>query len=296
MKTTITLLALLISGITLAQAEITTGFDGFETWTTAEAGELPEFWDGFNKNVIFGGMTVGSVVSVEKSDTDPYEGTYSAKLTNTSIMGGPAVPGILTTGDFIVDWNAQDGDVSGGEAYTQLPTMLNGQFKYVPSGVDTGFVAVWFLQNGVEVGRGRYEFDFTAAGWTEFNVSIDFDAGAAPDSMNIMFSSSKSESVIPEGSVLEIDAISFASYLSVEDLNQSNLRCYPNPAHEKVTVEFKETTSGIVRIISSNGACVRNEQFTGNSVMLETQDLPAGIYQLIVQDDNSIRTETIFLD
>jgi len=101
MKTTSMIVAVLFSGLVNAQqAELVNGFDGFENWVTAEVGELPNEWDGFNKNVQFGGMTVGTVECIEKSIVDPYEGTYSAKLTSTSIMGGPAVPGILTVGKF----------------------------------------------------------------------------------------------------------------------------------------------------------------------------------------------------
>lgn len=104
MKTRATITALLIAGASFAQqAEIVNGFDGFETWVNAETGELPQYWDGFNKNVMFNGMPVGTIECVAKSAADPYEGIFSAQLTSTSIMGGPAVPGILTTGDFVVD-------------------------------------------------------------------------------------------------------------------------------------------------------------------------------------------------
>ena len=119
MKRSVTVLALCMSGVVFSQQpELVNGFDGFENWVAAETGELPEYWDGFNKDILFSGMTVGTIECIEKSNTDPYEGMYSAKLTSTFIMGGPAVPAILTAGDFVVDWSAQDGDVEGG-----------GQFK-----------------------------------------------------------------------------------------------------------------------------------------------------------------------
>jgi len=295
MKIINTLVALLFAGMTIAQAEITNGFDGFETWVNAETGELPEHWDGFNKEVIFNGMPVGTIVCVEKDSTDPYEGNYSAKMTSTSIMGGPAVPGILTVGDFEVDWNAQDGDIVGGEAYTQLPTILNGRFKYQPVGADTGFVSIWFLENGVEVGRGRFAFDHAASDWTAFNVTIDFDPGAAPDSMNLMFSSTNAESIIPEGTVLEIDAISLQSFVSVGELQKRGVKCYPNPARNYVSVEFEETTSGEAELINTLGVVVLKEYFSGNKVELHNLDLPEGMYQFLVRTEDAVFNETIVI-
>lgn len=294
MKTRITCLALILSGTTMAQqAEITNGFDGFENWSPAETGELPDYWDGFNRNVLYNGMVVGTVTCVEKSTTDPYEGTYSAKLTSTSILGGPAVPGMLTTGDFIVDWNAQDGDITGGEAYSQLPLELSGQFKYTPVGSDTGFVSVWFMQNGVEVGRGYLNFTEATADWTAFTVPIDYDAGAAPDTMNILFSTSNGTSSVPEGSQLELDAIAFTMYLAVETIEGSRVQIYPNPSHESVTISFEEERTGSLQLINASGALVIDKSFSGTSETLSTQKLPVGTYQLRIQDDRGVCTETL---
>lgn len=298
MKKSVTILVLCISGVVFSQqAELVNGFDGFENWVAAETGELPEYWDGFNKDVLFGGMTVGTIECIEKSDTDPYEGMYSAKLTSTSIMGGPAVPAILTVGDFVVDWSAQDGNVEEGEAYSDLPTELYGQFKYLPVGLDSGFVSIWFMENGVEVGRGRFDFIDTTVGWTAFSAAIDYDAGAAPDSMNIVFSSSNIDaSSVPEGTVLEIDAIGLGSYLSTEKMESKSMRCFPNPTTDKVMVEFEKSTSGQVQIVDQKGAVLKMKQFEGDSVSISFLGLPAGVYQLLVTDETGMLSETIVLD
>lgn len=285
------------SWICAQQAEITNGFDGFETWITAETGELPQYWDGFNKNIEFNGVPVGAVECIEKNSTDPYEGLFSAKLTSTSIMGGPAVPAILTAGDFVVDWVAQDGDVEGGEAYTQMPTELQGQFKYTPAGIDTGFVAVWFLQNGVEVGRGRFEFTETTGGWTPFLVTIEYDTGAAPDSMNLMFSSSKSDAAsIPVGTILEIDAIEFGSYLSVSSLESIQVRCYPNPASDYVNVAFKEAISVQAVLVDMNGALVHSKIVEGDTLELDVTAFPTGVYRLFVESETNVLSKTIVVE
>lgn len=297
MKTTATIIALALGTIGFGQqAEIVNGFDGFEIWVNAEAGELPEYWDGFNKDVIFNGMAVGSIECVQKNATDPYEGLFSAQITSTSIMGGPAVPGILTIGDFEVDWTAQDGDVTGGEAYTQLPQELYGQFKYAPTGIDTGFVSVWFMENGVEVGRGRFEFTETTGGWTAFSVAIDYDQGAAPDSVNMMFSSSQSESSIPDGTVLEIDAIGFGSYLNTGELFKNTFKTFPNPASSNVNISLKEDVNGAVSIVALNGTVMQKQEFQGNTVQLNVSDLASGMYQIVIESDSDRMTQRLVID
>lgn len=297
MKTRATILAVWITGMACAQqAELANGFDGFESWVSAETGELPNYWDGFNRNILFNGTAVGTIECVEKSTTDPFEGAYSVKLTSTSIMGGPAVPGILTVGEFVVDWGAQDGDIIGGESYLQKPTELFGQFKFDPQGVDTGFVSVWFLENGVEVGRGRYEFTGSIGGWTAFSVAIDYDAGASPDSMNIMFSTSNSSTgIIPAGTVLEIDAIGFGAYANL-DTQENSIRCYPNPTMEKVMIELRTATQGHLQLTDMNGAIIYSEEFNGDHMTIDTTAFPKGMYQLMVADENRLISKTIIVE
>jgi len=210
-------------------------------------------------------------------------------------MGATAVPGILTVGTLEVDWNSQDGDVVGGEVYTQLPTVLNGQFKFQPVGLDTAFVSVWFMENGIEVGRGRFEFDHATPDWTEFNVQIDFDPGAAPDSMNLMFSSTKYLSIIPEGTVLEVDAISFQSFVSVDELQKQSLKCYPNPAQDHITVEFEEAISGEVELVNTIGMVVKTNSFQGSKLVMKDLQLPTGVYRLIVRTEDTIMNELVVI-
>ena len=176
-----------------------------------------------------------------------------------------------------------------------MPTVLNGQFKFQPSGIDTGFVSVWFLQNGVEVGRGRLDFSHATPAWTEFTVNIDFDLGAAPDSMHIMFSSSNAESNVPAGTVLEIDAISFQDFVSVSEWQKQGLKCYPNPAENDIHIQLEETTSGEVQLINSLGMVVTNVNFQGNTVVLNNLDLPEGMYQLVVHTEDKIFNQQVVI-
>ncbi len=296
MKRITTILALSISVIGLAQqAEVVNGLEGFENWNPAEVGELPIGWDGFNKNVQFNGMTVGTVECVKKSAVDPYEGNFSVSIENTPIMGGPAVPGILTVGDFVVDWNAQDGDIEGGEAYTQLPSELSGHFKYTPVGIDTGFVSVWFLENGQQVGSGRTEFFGTTSDWTSFTVDINFNAGATPDSMNMMFSSS-ALAAPPTGSRLEIDAIAFQAFLSTKNQEISEVLCYPNPTSDHLQIEWGKPVRGTVDLIDVNGKIVLSKITEGSSVKMNISDVPSGIYHLKLKTERTVLMETIVIE
>ena len=294
MKTLVTILTVLISGMSISQLPaIVSGQEGFETWEPGEIGELPQYWDGFNRNVIFGGNVVGTVTCIEKDNSDPFEGMYSVKMTSTSVMGGPAVPGLLTLGDLIVDWNAQDGDIVGGVPYTELPIEFKGQYKYQPVGQDTAFVYIGFMQNGIEVGRGQLDFSSAQTDWTEFTVAINYDQGAAPDSMNILFSTSNSEGMVPQGSTLEIDAIEFSAFLGMEDLNKNTLKGYPNPANNNVQLEFTQVESGVVKLIDNAGVLILEKDFHNQHVELDLEKIAAGVYQVMVETEYGIKSTTL---
>jgi len=169
---------------------IINGIETFGNWDTCAAGEMPMYWDGFNREIIINGMNLGEIICVKKDSADPQDLDYSVRLTSTSILGGAAVPGMLTTGNLNIDFVTHDGDIDGGIPYTQKPASLKGWYKYTPNGNDTALVSVWFQKDGTQFGGGSIELSSRKQIWTMFEVPLNYQPNITPDTMNIMFSSS----------------------------------------------------------------------------------------------------------
>lgn len=269
---------------------ITTGIEGFENWTTNSVGEMPVAWDGFNRQVMFGGMTVGEVECIRKDSLDPKEGNFSISLTSESVMGGPAVPALFTTGDLIIDWNAQNGDITGGEAFTNTPTQLKGWYKYYPVNNDTAFIEVDFTQNSTQVGSGRIELSGSTQDWTPFVFDITFDNRTMPDSMNIVAASTKASENIPVGTVLELDAMEFVyGTTGLENKASESIKVYPNPATNNLTIDGMQTGQNNITIFNSLGQTIENLETSSHSILLNVSQLKTGIY--FVQIENNEHKE-----
>ena len=292
---TIVIVCLLLSMRTYAQAPLLNGLESFEQWDVAEEGQLPEYWDGFNRTVEFGGMAVGSVVCVHKDSLAPQEGNYSARIVSTSVAGGAPVSGMLTAGNLMVDFTNQTGDVIGGLAYNQTPTTFTGWYKYQPVGVDTASITVWFLSGGAQIAGNDLFISGTTTDWTFFSIDLAYPPGITPDTVNVLFSSSDDVNNVSEGSTLEIDAIQFIQgNAGVETLGMAQLEVYPNPAKEYLIVKVDENSRGEVSIYSANGKICLTQKIMGPATSISLTSLPSGNYTVVFRDElGSISTQAL---
>lgn len=296
MKTIITLILILINGFTNAQPPlVTSDFESFETWSSAEAGELPDHWDGFNRVIEFNGMPVGDVVCIKKDSINPKDGNYAVEITSESVLGGPAVPGLFTIGELLIDFNTQTGDIVGGEAFTGTPTHFNGWFKYQPVGIDTGFVSLGFSENGVEILQIDFNIDTTTSTWTEFSIPLSFPAGATPDSVNVVFGSTTYTDIIPAGTKLSIDAIEFeyATASTPALSSTTEILLYPSPAHSFLTVYHPQEMLSEVRILDALGRQIYHSTENTNKMTIDVNDFSEGIYYVEVSSHSGKTTKTI---
>ncbi|MFT5778944.1 MAG: hypothetical protein ACI837_001901 [Crocinitomicaceae bacterium] len=298
MKTTITLILLFLTGTIIAQTQpLITGTESFETWETAESGQLPEFWDGFNRIILFAGSPVGEVACIEKNSLDPKDGNYSVKLTSKSIMGGPAVPGILTSGDLNVDFTTQSGDIDGGIPFTQKPDRFVGWYKYTPNGADSAYIDVAFTEDGIQVGQGSIFLTATSSGWAQFTVDLSYNSGANPDSMNVVFMTTTEQTVVPEGSILEIDAVSFETdNLGINNLKRTNWMVYPNPAKDLIHVKSTINQSGLAQLIDLSGRVCHTMQLNKGSTQIDISGLAPGLYQVHLSNNEGDYSTSIIVE
>ena len=274
---------------------IINGVETFGIWDSTAAGELPQYWDGFNREVIVNGNSYGDVVCVTKSSDDPQDSDYSVSLVSTSILGGAAVPGMLTTGNLNIDFMSQNGDITGGIPYSLQPTKLKGWYKYYPQNNDSASISVWFNNNGQSIGGGSLKIDGTHGVWTLFEVDLLYQNGISPDTMNILFSTSTAANAVPLGSKLEIDHIWFeggnvAINNSQEALNSTKI--YPNPASESLNIDTpKSIGSYNINIYNSIGERVLSSNRNSEMATINITSLGIGAYfvEVIADGKRNIR-------
>ncbi|HOS73072.1 MAG TPA: T9SS type A sorting domain-containing protein, partial [Bacteroidales bacterium] len=79
-----------------------------------------------------------------------------------------------------------------------------------------------------------------------------------------------------------------ASYLSQEIPQEKNkLHVYPNPANDIVNVQLSSEMAGkaIISLFDMQGRRIREENYTGNLMIIDVKPLPAGIYKVVVSGD-----------
>ncbi len=301
MKTLIFIAIVFITSLGFSQNQpLINGVETFGNWTTETVGEMPQYWDGFNKEVIMGGAHVGDVECIKKDSADPQDSDYSVRIVSTSIMGGPAVPGMLTTGKLIIDFNSQSGDIEGGMPYSLTPTKLKGYYKYSPNGNDTAEISAWFSSNGSAIGGGELLISGQTNVWTEFTVDLTYMPGITPDTANVMFTSSNGMSAVPVGSALEIDHIWFeGGNVSIENksLVMSDIKIYPNPAVDYIQIESSEDSKSIeVNIYSTTGQLMISTIINGSSEKVDLQNLSKGAYFFEIIRDGYRKVQSIMLN
>ncbi|MBN1924969.1 MAG: cellulase family glycosylhydrolase [Prolixibacteraceae bacterium] len=79
---------------------------------------------------------------------------------------------------------------------------------------------------------------------------------------------------------------------SVFELNGQTVSVYPNPVEEILVIDgLKTTTKYALKWINVSGQCSRQETLSGKShYHLQTGDLPAGTYTLVIENENQRQT------
>ncbi len=280
MKTILTILALIITFSIYSQNHpLLNGAESFESWEKSEAGALPKFWDGFNREIVMGGFPVGIITTVFQDSTYAYDGNSAVILQSQSVMGGAAVPGILTTGILDIDFIAQTGDITGGLAYASRPDFFKGFYKCFPASGDTAIISVLFMNQGVEIGGGALLIHDTVASWAQFSVPITFTSSVQPDTVQVFISSSTKMANVPFGSQLHIDKVGFEFASSIfRPTVEMKANIFPNPCREALQIEVDSKDNVQVAIFDSFGKNVLQLPHYQSNELINVSHLQAGFY------------------
>ena len=202
------LIVLLASAAMHTPAQTTLPNGDFEQWT----GNKPDGWDASNFN--FG---IANVVTVFRDTMLPMNGSSNVLLETKTVnlgLGQPTIPGLITVGTLIIDFASGTGEVIGGIPFTGRPLALKGYINAEPAVGDSAMIAIGFsVWDGTKrdtIGAALAWFGTPHQEWVALEVPIDFYDTRAPDSMNIIISSSAvANQIVVNGSKLRVDNISF---------------------------------------------------------------------------------------
>lgn len=189
----------------------------FELWDPVTS-EDPDGWNTYNSALA--PMQLSAVTPA----TPAHGGALCARIT-TLATGTDTLPGILTNGRLSAN------GVSGGEAFSDMPTTMNLWVRYEPAGQDTANLLAMFFKYGLPVGLGYTEVYGTVSNWTL--VSVATNIFMTPDTVLFAFQAGS----LP-GSVLHVDDLELAGgNVGLAPARASAMRVYPVPASDELVVE-----------------------------------------------------------
>ena len=268
-----------------AQQQVPNG--GFENWTDSGLGyEDPDGWDTPNESTL-----VTGVFTVTKSDTVS-TGNYSAKLKSRLLVGEYVSPGVVTLGEFVVDFLTQTATFEGGIPFTDKPIALKGDYKNFPAANDSTVVMAIFTEyleakgKTDTIGLGIMYTNNVVADWTSFSMPISFFNDHDPDTMNIIVVSSNMFSPNKD-SYMFIDNFAFEYEAGIDDLeNIVETNIFPNPANDKMSFTFGKKINASLNIYSNDGQQVYSSVVSGTDQTIDVSNFAVGTYYFGVFEKN----------
>ncbi|MDD3739891.1 MAG: T9SS type A sorting domain-containing protein [Bacteroidales bacterium] len=252
---------------------------GFENWTNFGGYEDPNDWATMNSSC------TGPFYSVTKSSDHYPEGIGSFALrleNNTSLTQETGGWGVIVTKSF---------DYPFKPAFPVIghPTSLCGYVKFLPQNGDEAGITVVLFKDGVMIGNNSTTITSTEELWQPFTIEFETYEDADSATIMVMAWTPSAPTDPPQGnSVIYIDNLSFNSLInSVPDktLSNCNVRIYPNPASDYITVSTENinNTDIIVNIYNVIGALVKSKTLLQDQEQLNIGDLGSGIYMLEIK-------------
>jgi hypothetical protein len=262
---------------------------GFESWSTIYPNNRPLNY-----------FTVDSlgVHSCNKT-TDKNGGTYAARLMSldtTIIIINVKIPGMATLGKL----NLNTHIFYGGIPFTDKPDNFRCYYKYLPNGVDTMMIAVYFwkynstLHKKDTLGGFAHYNSLTINTYTYLDIPIPwYPLPDTPDSMNIILLASKT---VKNHTNAYFDDFSF--YYDPTGFQQSLSdvlsEVYPNPAKEMLNLTNEDNTE--ISLYAVTGDLILHSFSPQRNTLLDVSSFSRGIYILKMRDDKGIRTSKIVLE
>jgi len=271
----------------------------FESWIDYESFEDPEFYTTPN----YATSLVGKITTT-KDSLDVYDGMYSARLETQNIFGAFDSPGLVTLGDFSVDFGTQVVSITGGEPISSRPDFVTGYHKYAPMDGDSWMFTVIFTKwNGTTrdtIGGSFFASADTITEWTQFTIPLVYWDPADPDTFNFIIASSLLTD-IHVGSVLQLDKFEFLDGVGVDNPDlSSSINVFQDQANKQLIVNynFEKPKNVELRIYNISGQLMKiipELSVMNFSQTINVADLPTGFYIVEVNDGKDKISKKIIL-
>jgi hypothetical protein len=263
-------------GFTLMAQEVTNW--NLEKWEIPQnyAFEDPVDWQTPNKYT-----TALSIYTTTKS-TDAASGLYSARLESISVSGY-ITPGVITRGNFEVDFQNFTAYLTGGIPFTHKPIALTGMWKNYPVEGDFTMIIVYFTKyfpskgQSDTIGMGTLLGTETIDEWTKFSVPIEYIGEDDPDTMNLHVISSNMAD-LKEGSYMFVDDLDFEYPAGINEINIIETNVFPNPVSEQLNLSYDKEINGELRIFNTEGQLVYSAAVKGLEHKADVSTLAPGNY------------------
>jgi len=272
-------------GVTYAQEGVPNG--SFESWETHVLGfENPTGWDTPNAS-----LSLTDTINVRKSN-DASDGDYSVKLETILVATIFVTPGVITLGDFEVDFVNNTATFEGGVPFTSRPLALKGDIKNLPAAGDFAVIGAIFTKyNAAEgrrdtIGGGVLTFPETYNDWTSFSMPIQFGVSDNPDTMNI-YAVSTNIAAPAVGGATYFDNLSFEYEAGISDLgNTVQTSIFPNPASDNIKFRFEQELNAELNIYSTDGQVIYTGDVSGSELSLDVSNYASGTYYFALYKGN----------
>lgn len=128
----------------------------------------------------------------------------------------------------------------------------------------------------------------------------DYVFSASAGSINLACSraSSNSFNLAPHGgSANAVSTATFAVTLNNQEFDLNSFKLYPNPAKENTNIFLPENIqSGIVKIYDNLGRVVNKQEITVDNSLINTSNLPAGNYLVVLRTDFGNATKNLIIN
>lgn len=237
-----------------------------DNWVSKSIDDLPDWYMSGKEGI--------------KMSTDAYRGSKAISMSTFKYSDGYVGQARIS----LSEKDDNDNTIRSGIPYNLTSDTLFGYYKYSSPGADSAYAFVRLYKNGTQLGWFGRWLPKTS---TYKRFSIDFAVMQTPDTIDVSFESSSSDSRV-EGSVLVLDEVQLAS----SPLNTTGLpkrlfertfNLYPNPCNEYLRIESGNDPI-LVQVFSGNGNLVSVKHLEANQTSeWSTTGWTQGLYFCIVQ-------------